>query len=143
MYEGSNSGIQGWKDCIIYYVDHYNDTVSVDLKDWDNRYVDYTSETTANVVSTAIDGLIDTWAEKTRPTYLLIVGDDDIIPFYRRDDPRNREHQWKTGIDPYGGNPRVKAQYHDFYYTDNPYADYWGYDYKPEPWNYKKKGMKI
>ena len=95
---------------VIYYVDRY----STEASNWDNTNVTYTSEATANVVADAIVGLIEDWYDDatrwftnpytgTRlpmasPSYLLIAGDDDTIPFYRYDDPSNDE-----GINYIGG----------------------------------------
>ncbi|UCF91532.1 MAG: hypothetical protein JSW39_25215 [Desulfobacterales bacterium] len=132
---------------VIYYVERYDGRAG----DWDQTAVDYTSEATANVVANAIDDLVEDWWEDALewrstyipgignfllpfawPTYLLIVGDDDTIPFYRYDDPSNDE-----GINYIGGcpsgwcvdsatNPAVHATDEDYFLTDNPYADLGG-----------------
>lgn len=129
---------------VIYYVDQYDARVL----DWDNDAVNYTSEATANVVANAIDDLIEDWQNDatkyltlTRPffklpiaapEYLLIVGDDDTIPFYRYNDPSNDEGiNFKHGctgwcVDsnaPPNVNPSVWATDNDYILTDNPYAD--------------------
>ncbi len=86
---------------VIYYVERYNSLA----RNWDNTTVDYTSEATANVVPNAVDDLIEDWVDDatkyntitlpvigsftypvSMPGYLLIVGDDHIIPFYRNYD---------------------------------------------------------
>jgi len=85
------------ENCIVYYVDHYNDISPVDIMNWDQN-VDFTNENTANVVSNEIDDLIEDWAEKStlvitsfpgrkckKYPYLVIIGSDEIVPFYRVD----------------------------------------------------------
>jgi len=119
--------------------------------------VDYTNATTANVTADAIDDLIEDWHDDATqytdiyissvgdvrlpvawPNYLLIVGDDDTIPFYRYDDPSNdegidlfdcdgapgREHPgWCVDS---ATNPAIRATDEDYFFTDNPYADLGG-----------------
>ncbi|NIO09766.1 MAG: hypothetical protein GTO40_17890 [Deltaproteobacteria bacterium] len=119
---------------VIYYVDRYDNQVA----NWKNAKVDYTSEATANVVANLIDDLIEDWVDDAtdykrihvgslvlvypvaRPNYLLIVGDDDTIPFYRYDDPYNRERFWTVDS---AINPAILATDEDYFLTDNPYAD--------------------
>jgi parallel beta-helix repeat protein len=109
---------------VVYYVDRYNS----DARNWNNSVVDYTSVDTANKVADEIYWLISALyanAEKceiwgcTGPDYLLIVGDDNIIPFHRCDDPRNDE-LWISTISP--GHTAIKEGY---ILTDNRYADRW------------------
>jgi hypothetical protein len=106
--------------CIVYYVDHYSE----DAKNW-NQNVDYTDETTANRVANIIDDYIEKWAKKTNPKYLMIVGGDEIIPFYRVKDPTNDEAQY-----PYNSDDPVKNIIdHNYFPTDNIYADIDGRDW--------------
>ena len=119
---------------VIYYVDRYDN----DIANWDNTNVDYTSEADANEVANAIDAFIEDWVNDStqyeyidlgefiivlpisRPTYLLIVGDDDTLPFYRYNDPYDREQFWNVNS---AANPPVRATDEDYILTDNPYAD--------------------
>jgi len=117
----------------ITYVDAY----SPQARNWDNTSIDYSSESTANEVARAIDGLLEDWQEDGMetvmgfipiawPTYLLIVGDDDVVPFWRYDDPKDDEAGWsKTS----SLNPAVYATDLDYFFTDNPYGDVWGTDW--------------
>jgi hypothetical protein len=134
---------------VIYYVERYDSRAY----NWDNTAVDYTSEATANVAADAIDDLIEDWHDDATkyveiyipsygyaylpiasPSFLLIVGDDDTIPFYRYDDPSNDEginvrsscpaaQGWCVDS---ATNPAVHATDEDYILTDNPYADLWG-----------------
>jgi hypothetical protein len=85
--------ISDWREenCIVYYVDHYDES----LKKWDQK-VDYSNEEKANGNASKIDDLIEEWAEKLaqkrylgpiliskKYPYLVIVGGDEVIPFYR------------------------------------------------------------
>ena len=132
---------------IIYYVDRH----STAAENWDNTNINYTSQATANVVADEIDDLIEDWHDDatkytvisipywgkisvpvSSPSFLLMVGDDDTIPFYRYDDPSNDEGIDKIGWCPHGwcvdsaANPAILATDEDFFFTDNPYADLWG-----------------
>ncbi|MCK4450059.1 MAG: hypothetical protein KAX26_05665, partial [Anaerolineae bacterium] len=126
----------------IYYADGY----STAARNWNNATVSYTSEATANTVANAIDDLIEDWHDDATlylhifgldlpigwPTYLLIVGDDDTIPFYRYDDPSNDEGVNKLSWCDHGWcvdsatNPAIHATDEDYFFTDNPYANMWG-----------------
>lgn len=115
---GSNSPIG-----LIYYVDWYSE----EARNWDNTKVDYKSADTANTVANKIHRLIQDWhvdalkyrdfADDVEPDYLLIVGDDDVIPFHRCDDPRNDE-LWISDASPC--HTAIKEGY---IFTDNRYAD--------------------
>lgn len=120
---------------VVYYADRYNFA----LKSWDNTSVDFTSEATANVMANALDDLIEDWHDDATkyvtfnfpiigtinlpvasPRFLTLVGDDDILPFYRYNDPYDDEQTWTVSS---GTNPAVRATDHDYFFTDNPYAD--------------------
>ncbi len=128
---------------VIYNADLYSSAV----RNWDNTTVSYTSEAAANTVANQLDNLINDWVEdgtenwsyhypfsttvsiNLYPYYLLLVGDDDVLPFYRYDDPSNDEginkiswcdHGWCTDS---ATNPAIHATDMDFFFTDNPYAD--------------------
>jgi len=114
----------------VFYVDLYNDTA----RDW-NQNVDYSSENAANTVATAIDGLIDGWYnrltkhphwwETIRPEFVLIVGGDEIIPFYRTDDRPygDAEHNF-VHID--NNDPVGRVPHEHYLLSDNIYADVGG-----------------
>jgi hypothetical protein len=121
---------------VIYNVDWYSTAAT----NWDNTNVNYTSETTANVVANEIDALIEDWVEDSSgslPQYLLVVGDDNVIPYYRYDDPTDDEGintfdcdgNRQNGAEHPGWcvdshiNPAIHATEHDFLFTDNPYGD--------------------
>jgi hypothetical protein len=121
----------------VFYVDLYSE----DARTWAQQ-VDYSSETNANKVAFAIDELLDGWYhrlsrrfllwETSHPEFLLIVGGDEIIPFYRTDDRnyyswldrlRNRddlEHRLVTidNADPVGMVP-----HQHYFLSDNIYAN--------------------
>jgi len=122
---------------VVYNADLYD----TDVRNWDNTTVNYTSETTANAVATELDDLINDWVEDgtwtwsyhfilsstvsidIRPYYLLLVGDDDVLPFYRYNDPYNHEDNWAVTS---ATNPQIRATDNDYILTDAPYADLWG-----------------
>jgi hypothetical protein len=122
---------------VVYYVDRYD----VRAAFWDNSTINYSSTTSANITAAAIDTLIEDWQDDatshidlytpfgpitiplSRPKYLLVAGGDDTIPFYRYDDPYNEESDWSVNSTT---NPAVRATDHDFFLTDNPYADLGG-----------------
>ncbi len=129
---------------VIYYIERYSGLA----RNWDNTTVDYTSETTANQTANHIDDVIEDIHEDATqyititlpfigtfklpiawPTFLQIVGDDNIIPFYRYNDPSDDEgidkiswcaHGWCVDS---ATNPAVHATDEDYLLTDNPYAD--------------------
>ena len=115
LAEGEAGGQQ--PDGTVYYLDTY----SAAAANWDNWAVDYTSPATANSVAGAINLLIDQWAARAGdPTYLLIVGDDNIVPFYRSLSGGSEALHPEVGNDYYPLNQAVSNDYH---FTDNPYAD--------------------
>ncbi|MGA1839045.1 MAG: C25 family cysteine peptidase [bacterium] len=123
---------------VIYHIERYDAMAA----SWDYTTVNYSNEATANVTANAIDDLIEDWHEDGTkyininippfgpisipvawPKYLLIVGDDDIIPFYRYDDPSNDEGYWSINS---STNPSIHATDEGYLFTDNPYADLGG-----------------
>ncbi len=158
LLEQLYTAVQGWPHNeqplgVVYYVDRYSN----EARDWDNTDVDYTGdEADANEVADEIDDLIEDWVEDGtgtlsfhlpysitfsltwRPPYLLIVGDDDVIPFYRYDDPSDKEgidlrDCNGDGVPEHPGwctdsntNPAILATDEDYFFTDNPYGDLWG-----------------
>lgn len=114
----------------VFYVDLYNDAA----KNWDQD-VDYSNETSANAVATGIDGLIDgwygrltkhpSWWETIKPEFLLIVGGDEIIPFYRADDrPYGDDEYAHVHVD--DADPVGRVPQEHYLLSDNIYADVGG-----------------
>lgn len=116
----------------VYYVDAYSPVA----KNWDNTSVNYSAgEGTINMAHNSINYLKEDWIEDStpqwlilpvcklavgRPYWLTIVGDDDVIPFYRRGDPTSDEDDSVTSADPV-----VQAlQAADNMFTDNGYANF-------------------
>lgn len=122
---------------VVYNADLYD----TDVLNWNNTTVNYTNETTANAVATELDDLINDWVEDGTwtwsfhfpfsttvsvdfyPYYLLLVGDDDVLPFYRYNDPFNDESGWTVTS---ATNPPIRATDNDYILSDAPYADLWG-----------------
>lgn len=139
--------VQGWPYStaptgIVYNVDMYDGSI----REWNNATVNYASENTANVVARLIADLIKDWYDDaTRyvsipiplvgtillpvdvPHYLMIVGDDTTIPFYRCPDPFTDEVDWNWTA---STNPAIHATDHGYIFTDNAYADITGNDWK-------------
>ncbi len=122
---------------VVYNADLYDN----DVRDWNNTTVNYASEATANTVANELDALINDWVEDGTwtwsyhylfsttisvdiyPYYLLLVGDDDVLPFYRYNDPFNDENGWTVTS---ATNPQIRATDNDYILSDAPYADLWG-----------------
>ncbi|MBN1661036.1 MAG: hypothetical protein JXA93_21755 [Anaerolineae bacterium] len=123
--------IQAWVfDGEVFYVDLYSDAA----RDW-NQAVDYGSESSANTVATAIDGLVEGWYERLtrrphwwetiRPEFLLIVGGDEVIPFYRVDD-RSYGDDEHTYVHIDNNDPVGRVPQEHYLLSDNHYADVGG-----------------
>ncbi len=111
-----STAVEGAIAAAIYYVDDYSELA----RDWDNMVWDGSDETTANVVHSAIDALIEDWVEDAEsPRNLVIIGDDDVIPLRRRYSPKKDEESDSAGDDP--ALDLVVSR--DFFLTDNDYAD--------------------
>jgi CSLREA domain-containing protein len=118
--QGVPGGPAGSMDAAIYFVDDYSE----DVRDWDNETASYASEGAANEVVQIVDDYIEDWAEDTNNdvVHLMIVGDDDVIPFYRRTDPCDGDDS--ESAHPQGGHPVLQTVIdHDFFFTENYYAD--------------------
>ena len=125
LYEVANS-----VGAVVYYVDHYSE----EFKDWDPSNVNYDGdwsnndlqeEKSLNSIAIKIDGYIEDWVSKLDPKYLLIVGNDRIIPMYRMDDPADQQHceEFKFGIICKGIREFPEVYKNGYYFTDMPYAD--------------------
>jgi len=135
---------------VIYYVDAYN----ASLQQWDNTAVNYASEATANVTAEQVDDLVEDWVEDSTtqyyvectfggdcypipvdpPLYLLIAGDDHIIPFFRKDDPTDGEgeHPCPNYCSPINVLNTLRGN--NAFFTDNLYGDL-SYVHDDFPWD--------
>ncbi|MGD2206205.1 MAG: CSLREA domain-containing protein, partial [Anaerolineae bacterium] len=130
MAQGSpynNSPLQA-----VYYVDAY----STAAKTWDNTSINYSAgEGTVNTVANAINSLKEDWIEDSTPYFLILppcdkalggpywltlVGDDDVVPFYRRGDPTSDEDDSVSSSDPVV----YALQAADYMFTENGYANF-------------------
>jgi len=110
----------------VYYADRYSETVY----NWRPGGISYWS--TANVAADVVDDLIEDWADdsSSRPSYLLIVGDDPIIPYYRVNDPTNAE----SGSEYHGVHYILdELTQHDGFFSDAKYADLDDSNWKHRP----------
>ena len=125
--QAQGGGYNGNATAVVLYADRY---VS-ELRTWDNTNVNYNSETQANRVATALDEWLDSWhyaPYSVWPTYLVILGDDNIIPFYRKHD-----YNLICGSGPCaeGDSPNCWGEEavcddlvsSNYFMTDNPYGD--------------------
>ncbi len=128
--QAQGSGYNSNPTTVVLYADRY---VSL-LKTWDNRNVNYTSDTTANVVADAVaDWLVDWIVGGTPyptfayPEYLVILGDDNVIPFYRKHEyvPDGQHDQSEDDHPDCWGDELVcdEMASHNYHMTDNPYGD--------------------
>lgn len=101
---------------VVYYVDKYSDAAA----NWNPYAISYWS--TANIVANIVDDLIEDWADdgSARPLYLLIVGDDPVVPYLRVNDPVGSENNHAYS----GVHPILDAlTQHDGFFSDAKYAD--------------------
>jgi len=115
--QGPPRGPAGSRRAAIYYVDDYSDLA----RDWCNESWDPSDEDTANVASRAIDDLLEDWLEDSAgDEEIVILGDDDVIPFYRLKAPCDGTESDHPESDP----PALALlTQNDFIGTDNLYAD--------------------
>ena len=116
-----------------------SDSASTPIKNWDRATdIDYSSEEKANEkVCKHIDNYTHYWAEQlgglNNERYLLIVGGDEIIPFFRMggiphgwfyDTDKSHNQPWFTPADTYNSSAYTeKAADADLAYSDVIYAD--------------------
>jgi len=128
--QAQGSGYNSNPTAAVLYADRYVSS----LKTWNNTTVSYASETAANTVADAVaDWLVDwvvSWTPYPTfayPEYLVIVGDDNIIPFYRKHeygtdgapDQSEDDHPDCWAYDVVCDNMAS----HNYHFTDNPYGD--------------------
>jgi hypothetical protein len=129
------------RGAVIFYADwwdEYDDFATLDgqtlnptgnpIKDWDRTSLDYAnnSEVVLNNVANAIDNYTHYWADqlggKKNDHYLLIVGDDKVIPFHRVQDPtgdaKSKNSSWYGITD-----ELLRAATANYIFTDAKYAD--------------------
>ncbi len=107
---------------VVLYADRYVPALTT----WDNTTVNYTSEATANVVADEVADWLVNWVVEggdAYPNYLVILGDDNIIPRYRKDDYDDiiseDEYPNASGLEPV----LDELVSHNYFWTDNPYGD--------------------
>ena len=115
--QGPPRGAAGSRRAAVYYVDDY----STLARGWDNEAWDPTSEDTANVATRDIDDLLEDWAEDSDGTEdIVILGDDDVVPFFRKAAPcegEESEYAW-------GSPPSIALlMANDYMGTDHHYSD--------------------
>jgi len=114
----------------VFYLDRYGIT-------WDQT----TNENDANKIADAIDDLVETWYGKLtgqsngydlEPEYLVILGGDEIVPYYRMDDD-DYSSCWLTGCEEdywakgrAGDGPLFDVYDDNYFLSDNIYADIGG-----------------
>jgi hypothetical protein len=130
----------GWNESplgVVVYLDRYTTA-----ENWDNTAVDYSDEWTANSMANEIAAEIHHfWVWADAPEYLLIVGDDDLIPFYRHWDGTEYAGLVLYDCDGLPGcehpgwcedsetNPAIHATDENYYFTDDFYANMSGSDW--------------
>ena len=111
----------GEVSAVVYYADRYNSQIA----SWDNQnqnlYDGY-----PNNEADVLDGLLEGWAENlfdACPQYIMIVGGDEILPFYRKLDSTLH------GIANENGYTDTRVSSNNYYFIDSKYADLSGNDY--------------
>jgi hypothetical protein len=129
------NGKDGQPRGAVYYMDLYDEG----MLEWDNTDIDWTSEDTVNEVSDdVVNWLISLWYRDATeyiqipipsfddieislgPGYLLIVGDDNVVPYYRAPDPYDSDSEDDHVDGP--GPVRREAQRHNYIFSDAYYA---------------------
>ncbi|MFC2023937.1 C25 family cysteine peptidase, partial [Chloroflexota bacterium] len=117
---------------VVIYMDRYTGVGA-----WDNHSVDYVGdEFMINAMAWNIAAVLHSfWVRADTPEYLLIVGDDDLIPFYRTWDASEREGVHLYDCDDDGScehpgwcedsdtNPAIHATDENYYFTDDFYGN--------------------
>jgi len=137
----------GKKDAVIYYADWYDDeteTASGNVvitkdrfKNWDNQAANL-YDGTPNDTADELDTLVERWVKAAGADYLLIVGGDEILPFYRIKDPVRIVDEDDDDNDGAKDDMiEMEVKYNDsrivasngYYFSDMVYADTEGKDY--------------
>jgi hypothetical protein len=118
----------------------YADRQLPSLRSWDNTDVDYASESTANEVASELDEWLGAWKTtyhldgflyygfSALPDYVVLLGDDNVIPFYRKHDYGADGATGDNSEDDSAncwGDEEVCDELvsHNYFMTDNPYGD--------------------
>lgn len=119
------------RSAVVFYLDRE----ITDLETWDNTTVNYASETTANAEADQVaDWLVSRMVDLTPyptfsyPNYLVIIGDDNIIPRYRKHDYNLVCADGPCSEDDLPDCWGAEAVcddlvIHNYFFTDNPYGD--------------------
>jgi CSLREA domain-containing protein len=114
--QGPPDGPSGSMPAAVYYVDDYSSAARA----WDNTSWSTASERAANSVTREIDTLLEDWIEDADDVdHVVILGDDDVIPMYRRACPCDGTESDVTESDPVIG----RVVNNDFILTDNHFGD--------------------
>ena len=117
VLQGPPEGGSGGMPAAIYYVDDY----SSEAYDWDNLTWVTRNEDTANVAARAIDALLEDWIEDADDVdYVLIVGDDDVVPLFRKKAPCSGVESDHSPVSDLMLNRIVS---NDYLLSDNIYGD--------------------
>lgn len=117
LYEISDGNSAGEKNAVVCYVDRYSNVA----ENWDQQ-ISYLNLISINEVALDIDSLIENKQKKLHPPYLMIVGGDEIIPFYRVFNYVDTFPELSTkNLDP--DDPVLSIYSHNYFPTDNVYAD--------------------
>jgi len=125
LYQIGDSGDQ---NCIIYYVDKWDETPNQIIKDWDNTKIDYDAgEETINTVVKAIDNLAEFWISRSSPEYFILLGDDRILPHYRVNDAdytnEETKPEYKVTALNLPDQATLYALANNYFISDNIYGD--------------------
>ena len=121
LYEISDRNSVGEKNAVVYYVDRYSNVA----ENWDQQIsyppLGVISES-INEVALAIDFTVEKKQKILQTDYLMIVGGDEIIPFYRVYNYLSIFPESLTkSLDP--DDPVLSIYSHNYFPTDNIYAD--------------------
>lgn len=124
------NNVKSGKTGVVYFVDQYE----ADLETWDQDYSYAGTDEQLNAVAITIDDYINDWATNlatenwygsiSEYPYLVILGGDEAIPFYRIKDPDKSEDAYNKN------NPVLDSFDRGYYLSDNIYADVDGIDWE-------------
>ncbi len=114
--QGAPHGPAGARRAAVYFVDDY----CAEARGWDNLTWDTASEDTANVVTRRIDEYLEDWLQDSGgDEQVVILGDDDVIPQFRRKCPCEDTESDYSETDAVLG----RVVNNDYILTDNHFAD--------------------
>ena len=89
------------------------------------NYRDYSYSLQAKEQCKAIDELLNRISNSCRYSYVAIIGDDEVVPFYRRESPEKYEANYAYDNDSgWYGNPTLYDTASNYILTDIPYGSY-------------------